>query len=96
MNGLLTNTELIDTIIADCNSAIKALASGQYILWCGYMAGIAQKLSNLKNGITNDMKNREETIEALKEQLRRCGSTVEDMKPDEFIEKFGGAENGSN
>lgn len=88
MNGLLTNTELIDAIVSDCNNAIKAIVSGQYVLWCGYMAGITKKLSNLKSGITNDMKNREETIETLKEQLRRCGSTVEDMKPDEFISKL--------
>ena len=85
---MMTNAELIDSIIADCNKAIQAIVSGQYILWCGYMAGIAQNLTRLKNGITNDMRNREETIEKLKTELRNCGATVVDMNPKEFISKL--------
>lgn len=96
--GLLSNTELIDSIVADCNNAVKALASGQGIVFCALMAGIVRKLNNLKEGITNDMKNREQNIETLKEELRHCGREIEEMSPDEFTKRFkkDGAGNGSN
>ena len=64
------------------------MLSGQYLLYCGLMAGVAQKLNNLKRGMANDLKNREETIETLKEELRNAGKTVEDMPTQEFIKKW--------
>lgn len=96
--GLLSNTELIDSITADCNNAVKALASGQGIVFCGLMVGIVRKLGNLKEGVLNDMKNREQTIETLKEELRNCGMEVRDMSPRTFIKQFekDGAGDGSN
>ena len=85
---MMTNEQLIDSIIKDCNNAVRAMLSGQYLLYCGLMAGVAQKLNNLKRGMANDLKNRDETIETLKEELRNAGKTVEDMPPQEFIKKW--------
>ena len=96
--GLLSNIELIDSIVADSNNAVKALTSGQGIVFCALMAGIVRKLNNLKDGISRDMKNREQIIETLKEELRQCGKEIEEMSPDEFTKRFkkDGVGNGSN
>lgn len=43
--------QLIDSIIIDCNDAVKAMAGGNYIAWCGGMVKIVQKLADLKESI---------------------------------------------
>ena len=65
--GLLDEEGLIDSLIIDCNNAVKAVASGEYIGWCGISVQMVQKLSALKNGIAADMKNRDAQISELKE-----------------------------
>ena len=93
---MITNSELIDSIIKDCNESVKAVASGQYILWCSYISNIAIKLNNLKSGVEKEIANRNETIEKLKESLRNAGQTVEDMPPEEFISRMKGDSDGEN
>lgn len=43
--------QMIDSIIIDCNDAVKQITSGNYIAWCGLMVKMVQKLSALKNEI---------------------------------------------
>jgi hypothetical protein len=59
MNGLLTNSELIDSVLDDLNNALKAQASGQYVQSCIIVSNIAQKLVNLRKTIDNDLKDSE-------------------------------------
>lgn len=65
--GLFDAEGMIDSLIIDCNNAVKAVASGEYIGWCGISVQMVQKLSALKNGIAADMKNRDDQISELKE-----------------------------
>lgn len=81
---MLTNEQLIDSLIVDCNNAVKELTNGQYLAWCAIMTSMTQKLANLKKTISNDLKNRDETIEILKNELRNAGQTVTDYKPEEI------------
>lgn len=78
-NGLYTNTELMDSVIVDLNNTLKDIFSGQYIQACCHVTQMSQKLVNLRNTIDNDLKNREETIERLKQVLRDSGVEVRDI-----------------
>lgn len=94
---ILTNAELIDSLISELNSLPKMLINGQFVLFCGTIYQMWQKLKNLRNTIDNDIKNRNQTIEILKEELRNAGHNVEEMTPQQFIDSMkDGAENGSN
>jgi hypothetical protein len=84
MNGLYSHAELIDSIQTDLNSLMKFHMIGEHVMACAIMTGISQKLLKLKDGVANDLKNREETIEQLKEELRACGREVIDIPADEF------------
>lgn len=96
-NGLYTNSELVDTLIADLNEVIKSMLSGQALQACIIVAGMTQKLTNLRKTIDNDLKNREETIEKLKRELRAAGVDVVDMTPEEFVkQQKDGVVNGGN
>lgn len=86
MNGIYTHAELIDSILTDLNSLMKYHMIGEHVAACAVMTGISQKLLRLKEGVGNDLKNREETIEQLKEELRACGREVIDV-PVENIEE---------
>jgi hypothetical protein len=84
-NGMMNTTELLDSLIVDCDCAVKDLISHGYIGFCAHMVAIVQKLGALKAGYGKDMKNRDETIEALKAEIRRLGGTVEDVPIGEFL-----------
>ena len=92
-NGLYSNSEIVDSLIADLNTVIKETASGQYLQACCYITGMVQKLTNLRRTIDNDLKNRDETIEQLKRELRSAGREIVDVTPEKLIKKDG-AENG--
>lgn len=81
---MLDNQQLIDSMILDCNNAVGAIAQGQYILFCRLMYEMVQKLGNLKKGVSVELKNREEIIAGLKEQLRNAGMQVEDVPVEEL------------
>ena len=87
--GLHTNSELIDTIIVDMNNMIKEALSGQYVQICYVVTAMTQKLMNLKKNIDADMTSKDRYIEQLKEQLRAEGIEVNEMSPEEFINKYG-------
>lgn len=83
---MLDNQQLIDSMILDCNNAVGAIAQGQYILFCRIMYEMVQKLGNLKKGVAVELKNREEIIAGLKDQLRNAGMQVKDVPVEELVE----------
>lgn len=83
-NGLFSNEELIDSLIVDCNDAVKAVAGGQMIQWCKIMYEMVVKLANLKNGIKSDMNNREENISMLKQLLKEHGVELQEIDVSEL------------
>ena len=97
-NGLYTNVELIETLIADLNDVIKATVSGQYLQASITITGMTQKLTNLRQTIDNDLKNRDRTIEELKRQLRSMGAEIVEMTPEQYAKEIekDGVLNGGN
>ena len=92
---MLTNEELVDTLISDLNSLLKNAASGQYIQACVIVTGMSRKLINLKGGIKKDIDNKNRIIETLKEHIRNLGEEVTDMSIEEYIKnQKGGDDNG--
>lgn len=75
----MTNSEMIDSMIVDCNEAVKAVASGQMIQWCRIMYEMVLKLSNLKNGIRAELQNRDENITILKNMLKDAGIEFQEI-----------------
>lgn len=96
--GLLTNEELIDTLITDCNDAVGAIVSGNNIKFCKTMYEMVVKLVNLKNGIKSDMENKDMNIEHLKGLLHNLGHEVVEATPAEIMSEAerDGADNGNN
>lgn len=86
--GLYTNKELVGTLINDVNLLVKDCMSGQYIQACTRVVSMSQKLTNLYNTIDEDLNHAKKTIEILKDELRAAGHDVQDMKPDEFMQKY--------
>ena len=86
---MMTNEELLDTLVVDLNTLPKLLIDGNFIMFCGKISEMATKVVNLKKGFSADIQSKNKIIEQLKEQLRNAGAEVEDMKIDEFIEKYG-------
>ena len=83
-NRIFNNLELVETILNDLNDYMKAQAQGQYVQSCIIMGNVAQKLVNLRNGIDADMKNKEETIENLKTELRKRGVDIIEVPAEEL------------
>lgn len=75
-SGLYDNAGLIDTLITDCNNLVKALASGQYILFCKTVLAMVQKLGNLKEGYLSEIESRDAQVDAL---MKRMDEMAEDM-----------------
>lgn len=86
-NGIYSNSDLVKSLVADLNALIKNELCGEYVMACAIVTGMTQKLMNLQNTIDNDLKNRDETIEMLKEQLRACGQEVIEVPADEFMKE---------
>jgi hypothetical protein len=84
-DGIYTNMELIDTVIVDLNDMIKEAANGRYLNACSIVRQMTVKLVNLRNTIDNDLKNRDKTIEILKEELRSAGVDIVDIPARELI-----------
>ena len=68
-NGIYTNSEIIDSLVLDLNNVLKEQQNGQFIQACCIVTQMTQKLMNLRKTIDDDLKNREQTIETLKEQI---------------------------
>jgi len=89
-NGIYTNAETVDTIIADMNNLLRAAHEGQYVQACAVVTQIAQKLINLREGIKADLASKDKTIEELKQALRNAGEMVEDISPEELLAEQNG------
>lgn len=86
---IMTNRELIGSIIQDLNNLVKEQQAGQHLQACAIIVSMTQKLANLMQTIDEDLKNRDETIEQLKDELRACGREVIDLPVEKFIEGEG-------
>ena len=82
---MLTNEELIDSLIIDLNSLPKYLIDGQFIAACDLVAKMGQKLANLKTGIHNDIESRDETIDSLRKTLHDNGIKMVDAPAENLI-----------
>lgn len=71
-NGLFDSVGLIDSLIVDCNSAVKSLTTGNSIQFCSIMVQIVQKLSELRKGVVND-------VDSLKHQLAEAKQFNNDL-----------------
>ena len=71
--GLYDSAGFTDSIILDCNKAVKQLVSGNYIAFCNGMAEIVKKLALLKDGVKNEKEDLERQISELRERLERSG-----------------------
>ena len=73
--GLLDNIGLIDSLIIDCNEAVKALAGGKPIAWCNIMVNMVRKLSNLREGVKAEMDTKNEQ---LAQARKLCNDILEE------------------
>ena len=87
-NGIYNNSDLIKSLIADLNALVKNELCGEYVMACAIVAGMAQKLMALQKGVDNDLKNRDETIQTLKERLRACGQEVIEIPAEEYAKEM--------
>lgn len=87
---IMTNKELIGSLIQDLNNLVKEQQAGQHLQACQIIVGMTQKLVNLMKTIDDDVKNRDETIETLKETLRQHGVEVVDVPPEKLEEALNG------
>lgn len=87
-NGIYSNSDLVKSLVADLNALIKNELCGEYVMACAIVTGMTQKLMNLQKTIDNDLKNRDETIEMLKERLRACGQEVIEVPADEYAKEL--------
>lgn len=81
---MYTNSELIGSILTDLNEMMKYQAAGQFLQATTVFVGIVQKLVQLRQHIDDDLKNRDETIQSLKDELKACGREVVDIHANEF------------
>lgn len=88
-NGLLTNEELIISLLQDLNNLPRLLFQGQNIAFCDQIAKMGQKLANLQKGVKNDMDNRNNTIEQLKNQIKELGGEYKEIPVEELLQKDG-------
>lgn len=65
-NGLFDNVGMCDVIASGLNNAVRSLISGNAIQFCLRVSEITTQLSNLKQGIKDDLASKDQTIEELK------------------------------
>lgn len=94
--GLYDSEGLIDTLISDCNNAVRACVGGQYIAFCNTMVQMVQKLARLKTGIKNDFTSKDQYIEQLKNQLREQGVEIKEVPAERLTEIIGRKSNGKD
>lgn len=81
---MMTNKELVGSLIQDLNNLVKEQQAGQHLQACQIIVSMTQKLANLYKTIDDDIKNRDATIATLKEELRAHGVEVVDVAPEEL------------
>lgn len=91
---MLTHEELIDSLIVDCNNAVKCCHCGEYVAFCSTIVQMVQKLANLKNGIQTDIRNRETNIRFLEKRLSDLGHPIDKIDANDLLKS--GSEDGEN
>lgn len=84
--AIMTNKELIGSLIQDLNNLVKEQQAGQHLQACAIIVSMTQKLANLAKTIDDDLKNRDETIAALEDELRKRGAEVVHVDPRDIEE----------
>lgn len=69
MDGLYTNTEMVDQIIIKLDGALKALIGGERLAFAAGYVEIMQMLASLKKGIDTDNRMHAQQVKMLEEQL---------------------------
>lgn len=90
-NGLYDNEGICDTLLNDLNTLGKHMANGQFVSFCAVVTGMAQKLINLKKGISSDMDSMKQKVE----ELKRMNDSLVEQLTGLPVEKDG-AEHGEN
>lgn len=83
--GFINTDQMIDGLIQDCNNAVRNLMSGNYIAWCNITVQMVQKLAALKKGYKDDIDQKNQKIEDLKQMLRNRGEDVIDVPAEELV-----------
>ena len=69
---MLTNSELLDSIISEMYEMFMALLTGNYALFCAAFAEIMSKLCSLREGLRKDGETTDKCINDLKAQLKKA------------------------
>lgn len=62
--------EMIDSMIIECNNAVKNAMTGNLIAWCKTMVDITRSLEDLRCQVNNQIDKRDQKIEVLKQQIK--------------------------
>lgn len=69
MDGLYTNTEMVDQIIIKLDGMMKALIGGERLTFAAGYVEIMQMLASLKKGIDTDNRMHAQQVKLLEDQL---------------------------
>lgn len=69
---MLTNSELLDSIISQMYEMFRALLTGNYAVFCAHFAEIMSKLCSLRDGVRKENELYDQHIKDLKDQLKRA------------------------
>lgn len=75
-HGLYDNDGILETIINDCNNAIRNIFSGNYVGFCQLMVSIVQKTANVRKGTKTETESLTQRIEELKAMNNRLYEQV--------------------
>ena len=89
--GLYDSEGMCDSLVNDCNTLVKHICTGNYILFCNLVSQMVVKLSNLQKGIKADITSKDEKIE----ELKRMNDSLVEQITGLPVEKDG-ADDGSN
>ena len=89
--GLYDSEGMCDSLVNDCNTLVKHICTGNYILFCNLVSQMVIKLSNLQKGIKADITSKDEKIE----ELKRMNDSLVEQITGLPVEKDG-ADDGSN
>lgn len=80
---MLTNSELLDSIISQMYEMFRALLTGNYAMFCAHFAEIMSKLCSLRDGVRKENELHDQHIKDLKDQLKRA--TTLEPEPGETV-----------
>ena len=83
--GIMGTAEMIDALIQSCNDAVGAIHAGEHIRFCKLMYGMVVRLAQLRDGVSQDIKSRDNTIAVLEQRLKDSGIEVFHDSPEAFM-----------